>query len=306
MKLKDLEAYRAVLTTGSTKAAAGVLGVTQSAVSRRITQLEADLDLKLFVRDKSRLVPTRASRFLEQHVQDVLQRMFIVADPDAYLRLGKAAMVTLRVAVPSSMARVIMPRIVAAFLKEHPELRFEILHGPYDEIQRMLQGRQAEIGFLRLPVSEAGQVHAGVLTTTSVCVLPKGHRLLALETIHAQDLRNEDMILLGWRRAPRRDLDVAFSVAGVRPKVRIETHSVTSACGFVAQGIGVSIVNALLVQECLDLPIEVRPFKPDILHQFAFAHIATPDLSEIGVLFLDFATRHLRALLNDPAGLRGQ
>ncbi|MFC7704181.1 LysR substrate-binding domain-containing protein [Plastorhodobacter daqingensis] len=299
MKLKDLEAYRAVLVSGSTQAAAEILGISQSAVSRRISQLEEDLGLQLFVRDRVRLVPTRAGRHLDQHAQDVLERAFFLSAAAEEARQGRGPATVLRVAVPASMSRVILPGIIAAFLRQQPDLRFEVLHGPYDAISGMLQTRQADIGLLRLPVSEPGLEFSDVVSAASVCVMPKGHRLCALSEVQPFDLRQEELVLLGWRRAPRRDLDLAFAMAGITPNVRVETHSVSSACGLVAQGIGVSIVNALLVQECLDLPIVIRPFRPALEHRFVLAYAAQPELSEIARQFVIFAGQQLARLVAD-------
>ncbi len=297
MKLKDLEAYRAVLTSGSTQAAAELLGISQSAVSRRISQLEDDLGLQLFVRDRARLIPTRASRHLDRHTQDLLERLFFLNEAAEELRQGRSPATVLRVAVPASMSRVILPEIIANFLRDHPQVRFEVLHGPYDAITRMLHARQAEIGLLRLPVTEPGLEFSPVVTASSVCVIPQGHPLTELTEVRPYDLRQHDLVLLGWRRAPRRDLDLAFAMAGIKPNIRIETHSVSSACGLVAQGLGVSIVNALLVQECLDLPIVLRPFRPEIQHQFVVAYPSQPELPEPGRQFVGFAARHLERLV---------
>ena len=76
MKLKDLEAFRAVMSTGSTQAAADLLGISQSAVSRRVTQLEKDLELKLFFQEGSRLAPSRINALLEPRIADVLEQWY--------------------------------------------------------------------------------------------------------------------------------------------------------------------------------------------------------------------------------------
>ncbi|MFD1913616.1 LysR family transcriptional regulator [Halodurantibacterium flavum] len=296
MKLKDLEAYRAVLGTGSTQAAADMLGISQSAVSRRISQLEEDLGLQLFVRDRARLVPTRASRHLDRHAQDLLERLFFLNEAADELRQGRGPATVLRIAVPASMSRVILPEIIASFLPLHPEVRFEVMHGPYDAITRMLHARQAEIGLLRLPLAEPGLELSPIVTASSVCVMPVGHPLAELPEVRPYDLRQHDLVLLGWRRAPRRDLDLAFAMAGIKPNVRIETHSVSSACGLVAKGLGVSIVNSLLVRECLDLPIVLRPFRPDIPHRFVLAYSNQPELPEPGRQFATFAAAALERL----------
>jgi len=302
MKLKNLEAYRAVMSTGSTQAAAALLGISQSAISRRIDQLEEDLRLELFYRDGVRLVPSRANKLAEPHVADVMERLHALRDAAENIRSGQHANAMLRIAVPPSISRRIMPKIIAAFLKEHPEVRLEVLHGTYDVIQRMLEEKQADLAFLRLPYASNIITRSDLIEASSVCVMQRGHRLSGLKVIRPSNLRGEPLVLLGWRRAPRHDLDLVFSAHGVAPSIRIEAHSVASACGFAEQGIGIAVVNALLVQDCLDLDIDIRPFEPAAPHQFAFVYSDQPRLSPIGQKFMQEATAELQALAKTPLG----
>jgi len=296
MKLKDLEAYRAVMSTGSTAAAASLLGISQSAISRRISQLEEDLALQLFFREGARLVPSRSNELVEPHVADVMERLHALSDAALNIRSGQHANVMLRVAVPPGISRKVMPRIISHFLKEHPEVRFEVLHGTYDIIQRMLEEKQAEIAFIRLPYASNILTRSDVIEAHSVCVMQRGHPLSKLKVIQPSDLRDEPLVLLGWRRPPRHDLDLVFSAHGIRPKIRVEAHSVASACGFSEQGIGISIVNSLLVQDCSDLDIVVRRFEPAVPHQFAFIYSDQPRLSPLGQEFIESATTALTKL----------
>lgn len=58
MNFRQLEVLRTLLVTGSTTATARAMGLSQSGVSRLLQQLESDLSLQLFARDKGRLIPT--------------------------------------------------------------------------------------------------------------------------------------------------------------------------------------------------------------------------------------------------------
>lgn len=66
-----------------------------------------------------------------------------------------------------------MPRIIADFLKLHPDTRFEVLHGTYDVIRRMLEEKQADLGFLRLPLTDLSLLNGKVIEARSVCVMAK-------------------------------------------------------------------------------------------------------------------------------------
>ena len=58
MNFRQLEIFRAVMDTGSATAAARLLGLSQPAVSRQLMQLETEVGLDLFARERGKLIPT--------------------------------------------------------------------------------------------------------------------------------------------------------------------------------------------------------------------------------------------------------
>jgi DNA-binding transcriptional LysR family regulator len=100
-------------------------------------------------------------------------------------------------------------------------------------------------------------------------VLPRGHRLAQRESIAAEDLVAEPLVLLGRQRPFRVELEDALLRAGVRPRVVVETHAVSIACRFVALGLGLTIANALLARAEANGDLVTRPFATEIRHGFA-------------------------------------
>ncbi|MEM9578411.1 MAG: LysR family transcriptional regulator [Pseudomonadota bacterium] len=301
MRQVQIEAYCAVLKHGTMQAAAKALGVSQPAISRRVSQLERALGLSLFIRDKTRLIPTRESRVLAPHLR-------AHADWDARIkrlarevRAGNSAAINLRIAVPASLTLSIMPAIVAEFLGTYDKTHIEIHTGPYDAIERMLLDDRAELGFIRLPVQQQGLHVRPVVQVRTVCVLPLAHPLTAKETISIADLRDTELILLGRQRAPRSEIDKSFYQHGITPKVRVEAHSVCSACGMVASGLGVTLVNDLMARDYAHMPVAVRPIEEPLYHQFAFASSAELPAMQTSENFIQLSTKRLTELMQEPA-----
>ncbi|PJE27015.1 DNA-binding transcriptional regulator, LysR family [Pseudooceanicola antarcticus] len=297
MQLNLLETFRVVLEKGSTLAAATELGITQSAVSRRISQLESELNLELFLRDRGRLVPTRECQALQGQIFGMVDRGQRLQHLARDLRRGNSPALRLRVAVPASMTLSIMPRILSRFLAENDRVQVELHTGPYDTIERMLQDDRAELGFLRIPIQRAGLSILPTISARSVCVMPAGHRLATRDEVKMEDLNGEPLILLGRMRAPRRDLDAAFWTAGQSPSVRIEAHSVMSACSLVAEGLGLTIVNGLMARDFAHLPVVQKPIAPAMTDRFAFAFNAEMPLSQAAENFIACANDFLEDLL---------
>ena len=286
MTLAQMQAFLAVLDSGTTRAAADRLGLSQSAVSRRISQLEGALSLKLFIRDKTRLIPTREARFLIPHIRALVAKGLWLDSTAQDLGAGNSGEMLLRIAFPGSMSVEIVPRMVAAFLCENNRTRIELHTGPYDAIERMIRDDRAEIGFVRLPIQQDRLRIIPLTEVATVCVMPKGHRLAAHDRVSLTDLHGEPMVLLGRHRAPRREMAQAFVDAGFRPRVRVEAHSVASACGLVAQGLGLTLVNELMAKDYLHLGLIARPLAQDLPHRFAFATPPELPLTQIGERFV--------------------
>jgi DNA-binding transcriptional LysR family regulator len=296
LHLNLLETFRAVIEQKSTQAAAKTLGITQSAVSRRIAQLEDELKLELFRRDKGRLIPTRDCQALQGNIFGMVDRGQHLQQLAQDLQHGNSPAIRLRIAVPASLTLSIMPRIIRQFLEQNDRVQIELHSGPYDTIERMLLDDRAELGFLRIPAQREGLHVMPAIETHTVCVMPDAHPLTQKKVITMADLRGQPLILLGRMRAPRRELDEAFWTAGLTPNARVEAHSVLSACSMVAEGLGLTLVNALMARDFAHLGLTTRPLYPLLSHRFAFAASAELPMSQAAENFVRLGSAVLDSL----------
>lgn len=271
MNYKQLEAFRAFMAAGSTIEAAKRLGSSQSAISRLLSQLESALGIVLFVRRKGRLHPTAEAEALLPDVENMMSGTEGFHRHVNQLRLGGSRRTLIRIQVPTTVAHLVMPAVAQHFMQDYPDVVLEVLSGAYEQGEISVLGREADVSLLRIPTQNSGLKTVPFMSTEAICILPPGHRLLGLAEITAADLDNVDVVLLGRQRPLRHDIDMAFRHARVRPKIRAEVHSVEMACRFVAQGLGVSIVNGLLGSLDRALAIERRPFRPRIEYRFGMA-----------------------------------
>ncbi len=285
MNFKQLETFQAIMATGSTTAAAERLGLSQSAVSRLLAQFEEDLGLRLFVRQKGRLVPTRESEALLQDAQALVESAQCFRRHSEQLRVGGFRRRLLKVALPGTLATGLMPVLAERFMRAHPDVVLEVLTGSYRDSERAILSRDADLGLVRVPTEMPGLQVTPSLESDAVCIMPKGHPLEKKRTVKVADLEAYPLVLLGRQRLVRHDVDMAFRQARVQPRVAAEVHSVAVACSLVAQGIGVSIVNALLAQYCRELSFSMRPFEPRISYQLGVATLENAPPPEHGEAF---------------------
>jgi DNA-binding transcriptional LysR family regulator len=120
-------------------------------------------------------------------------------------------------------------------------------------------------------------------------VLPASHPLARHEFLTPEMLRAEPLVLLGFGTWSRRQIDDAFRERSVRPDVKMETHTVGSACTFAAEGIGIAIVNALMAKNFARSGTVIRVFRPQILHEYAFMISALAPMDRLAAALLEEA-----------------
>lgn len=294
MNLRHIEAFQAIMSSGSTIGAGERLGLSQSAVSRMLAQLEEDLGLRLFVREKGRLLPTPEADALLQGAMRLVDSAQGFRRHSQQLRLGGFSRKLLKVALPHTLATEMMPGLARRFMAQHPDVVLEVLSVSYSDAARAVLGRDADLAFVRLPLDLPGLKVVATLETDAVCIMPPGHRLERLEQVQPLDLEEEPLVLMGRQRDMRSVIDMAFRQARVLPRVAAEVHSVAVACSFVAAGAGVSVVNALVASYCQRLPLVTRPFKPTISFQRGLATLeesTSPSCNALVAMILDSITQ---------------
>ncbi|HET6565745.1 MAG TPA: LysR family transcriptional regulator [Xanthomonadales bacterium] len=292
INLKSLECFRTIINTGSATSAAQQLGITQPAVSRLLGQLEARIGFPLFYRSKGRLVPTDEALAYYKEVDIALQsmeRVHQLAD-----NLGNVNFGELSIVAPPSMAETILPGLIADFLREHPRVHVSLDSQSVETARDMVALRAVDCGFVRMPAEFPGLSCRALIRTGSVCVIPSAHPLAARKRIQMHQLGGEPLILLGKGRQSRRDVDEAFRVANIKPQVRVETHTVGSACALARGGVGIAIVNEMLGLQYQSEGIVFRPLLPRIQNEYGFMSSSEAPMTRVTRRFLEHCLQHFK------------
>ena len=266
MNLRRLQAFRAVFEVGSVTHAAERLHTTQPAVSRLIGDLEAELGLVLFVRQRRRLVPTAEGRTFYHEAEKALAAVDHIVDIARDIRTLKGA--HLRIVAPMLTAFGILPAAIAALRRSHPQARVSLEIKDIRDIADWVANGPFDIGITALPFEDA-RVECELLTTVrAVLVLPKGHPLTTKRLVSLKSLRDEAMILPSVGIPPRISVDAAFASVGLKPQSAIDSSSALSTCQMVARGLGLGIVDPFTFKVASIFGIVSRPVSPVIEFPF--------------------------------------
>lgn len=296
MNLKQLEAFAAVSALHTTTAAAQRLGLSQSAVSRLLAQLEEDLGLTLFQREQGRLTPTREAEALVGDAGAVLDAARCLERHAQQLRLAGTRRKLVRVMVPNTLAQSLLPEVLGRFYAEHGEAVLEVFSGTYAAAEEALRSREVDLAIVRLPSPMPGLTALRRFDSEAVCVMPGDHALAALEMVGPRDLDGVPMVLL-WRQSPmRHNVDAAFREARISQAVAAEVHSVSVACAMAQRGIGVTIVSRLIASACAGEGLVMRPFRPAQGFSVAIAALESEALGAVARAFAERLGDALEAL----------
>lgn len=123
--LTDLNAFVAVARAGGFRDAARVSDASASGLSEAVRRLEAQLGVRLLNRTTRSVVPTDAGRSLLERLGPALREVEAALDVVNVFRDRPAG--TLRLNVPVSAARLVLPRIVPPFLAAYPDIKLELI-----------------------------------------------------------------------------------------------------------------------------------------------------------------------------------
>ena len=147
--IDNLNYYRvfyAVANTGSISKAADSLFISQPAVSKSISNLEAELGNHLFVRSSRGVVLTEEGRILYEHLRNAFDT--ISRAEDELTRINELGIGELKVGVSTSLCRYILLPYLKSFIAENPHLKLTIdCHSTYNTI-RQLQDGAIDVGFI--------------------------------------------------------------------------------------------------------------------------------------------------------------
>lgn len=289
MKLRNIEAFHALMVAGTTTEAAAMLRVSQPAVSRMIGQLERDLGFALFKRVKGRLFPTPEAEIFDGEVE----KSFIGIDKLARIAEDIRAKRTghLRIVGMPALSLGFVPKVLDRFLEARPRLNVTLEVRSSQKVIEWIAAQQFDLGLAVMPVDHPAIEVEPLDPSEAVCVLPPGHPLALKTVIRPHDLEGMPFVSLGTEHRVRFEIDQAFEAAGVKRAIQVVAQLSAVVCELVACGRGAGVVDPFTAADFAERGVIVRPFRPAIFFNTALLYPAHRPRSRL--------TEDFAALLKD-------
>src|SRR4051794_22196313 len=246
LDVRRMRVLREVAVRGSFSAAAEALSFTQSAISQQIAALEREAGCTLVQRNARGIRMTEAGEALVRHADAILARLGEAEselEAIAGLRGGR-----LRLAAFESAAATPMPLALAALRAEHPGVELSMIMAQPEDSAPLLKSGELDLplrlGF-PLPGEVEGIARRSLISDPMFLAMPLDHPLAHKRNLRLADLAEDPWIAGTTNCECNRLINRACAVAGFEPRIAFETDDYTAMQGFVAAGVGVSLIAEL-------------------------------------------------------------
>ncbi|TDN70609.1 LysR family transcriptional regulator [Paraburkholderia sp. BL10I2N1] len=258
--LRQLRVFIEVARLQSFSRAGDEIGLTQSAVSRCVRELESEIGLKLIDRTTRDVQLTDVGSNLIASVSRLL------TDLDDALReireMGEQRRGRVVVAASPTVACRLMPQVIAGCGTQFPFITLGLRDDVQSDVVRKVKSGEVDFGVIIGPFS-ADDLASESLMTDSFCLVARSdHPLAAQQQVAWTDLEGQRLVMLDYASGSRPIIDVVMAQHDVKATVVQELGHPATVFGLVEAGIGVSVLPWLALPVPADSSLVARPLVP--------------------------------------------
>lgn len=258
LSLQKLQYVVAVADTLGFRKAAELCHVSQPSLSAQVRELEETLGVKLFERDRRRVLVTPAGADLVARARRVLGEAGDLVEAAA--RLGDPLAGSLRMGIIPTIAPYLLPEAVPAVMTRFPKIKLLFREEKTEVLVASLAAGKLDAAVLALEADLGELSHAVIASDPFVLAVPKGHALARKRTISTEDLHGETVLLLDDGHCLRGQA-LSYCASTQASEASFRATSLSTLASMVSSGVGVTLLPQLSV------PIEnrrgqlvIRPF----------------------------------------------
>jgi DNA-binding transcriptional LysR family regulator len=240
MEWEQLEYFQTLARIQHVTKAAETLSITQPALSRSIVRLENYLGVPLFDRQgRSITLNKYGERFLKR--VDSIMKEFTEGREEIQSLLqpdqGEVSLGFLH-----TLGTTIVPNLIGAFKDQYPNVHFQLNQSHSNQLLDKLKSGELDLCLLASFPVESNIMWKPLWKEELFLFLPKHHVLATRQEITLNDIAHEPFVLMKEGFALRVTIDHIFEQVNITPNIVFEGEEAATIAGFVAAGLGVSIL----------------------------------------------------------------
>lgn len=270
MNLRQLKALCEVIDRGlSISGASQSLYRTQPSITRQIQELEKELGLDLFIRQRNRLLDVTPQG---REIVAIARRMLDDASNIQRLsdELSQVAAGEFSIATTHTQARYVLPQVIRTFMGEHPKVKLNLRQGTPAQCHYLVAQGKADIAICtetQEPPEDVVVIPCYGLSRS--VVTPPGHPLLRVKSLTLAAVARYPIITYDEGFSARSIVDKAFTDSGIAPNVVLSAIDADVSKAYVEMGLGIAILATIAFDPKRDINLRrvdaKRLFPPSTL-----------------------------------------
>lgn len=242
--LKHLNYLASLAKYKSFSRAAQACNVTQSTLSLGIQELERQMDLVLFERNRKNTIPTAAGNAALKHAQHILELSALMENDMDHIKNPNAG--PLRIGIIPTIAPFFLPTALPILENQFPDSVLHISEDTTATILDKVKSGQTDLGILALPIA-SGDLETRVLfDETFVLAAHKDHNIS--DKVHVEYLSNLELLLLRDGHCLKDHVISACKLPKNKQSQFFEAESLQTLLAMVNQNYGVTLVPQMAIE----------------------------------------------------------
>ncbi|MBU3021022.1 LysR family transcriptional regulator [Aestuariibacter sp. A3R04] len=288
MRLRHIEVFHAIYTTGSITGAANMLYVSQPSVSKVLAHAEQQLGFSLFHRNKGKLSPTAEAEMMFPEINKIYQQLNTVKQLAQNIQRGKSGMIN--IAVTPALGFDVLPKAMQLFNQAHPEVAINIKTVHNTEALQSLLEHKCDAAILYSSPSLPGVVERKLSSQEMVVMYPKDAFDDTPEFMTLEDLQAQDIIGI-WESGPLGEMawrHIEQSGLNIETHIQVDTYYI--AARMVDAGLGCCLVDRLTAEGNKTEKTGIARFEPKLRFDVKALSLSSRSLAKVCDSFLDTLT----------------
>lgn len=288
MRLRHIEVFHAVYTTGSVTSAARLLNVSQPSISKVLAHAESQLGFPLFERVKGKLVATPEAVRLYDPVATLYEGLSAVRRISSNLRT--AAEGRIRIAATPAIGLELIPDAITQFRALEPDATFEIETLHMAELTAALEESRIDLALGFDVPQQPGLSRESLLIGRLVLIAPPEHALSKASAgpVGLDVLTGQPFIRLNQRGPLGQLLGTHLDDSGVLLEEVAVSETYQVARRLVAQGLGIAVVDEFTARGLAGGNVSVIEFEPRMTFSVDLLTLESRPLNQLCRRFADY------------------
>ncbi|WP_333499600.1 LysR family transcriptional regulator [Kluyvera sp. CHPC 1.2972] len=294
--LRQLKVFVTVAQAKSFSRAGEIIGLSQSAVSHSVKELEHQTGVRLLDRTTREVVLTEAGQQLAQRLERLLDELHGTLREAG--RTGQQLSGTVRVAASQTISAHLIPQCIAESNLRYPDIRFVLHDRPQQWVLESIRQGDVDFGIVIDPGVVGDLQCETVLSEPFFLLCRRDHPFADLPYVSWQALQGAALVLQDYASGSRMLIDAALRLHDIAADIVQEIGHPATLFPMVTAGIGISIIPALALPLPEGSPLVVKRLAPGVERQLMLARRKNRSLSTAAQALWDVVREQSQCLMD--------